>query len=371
MMNNKETATALLKLAGITINGKKPADITVLDERFYKKVLNQRELGFGEAYMDGWWESPHIDELVTKILSADLLSKVKINPTLVKAAVVSSVLNKQTKTRAARNAKYHYNIGNDLYELMLDTRMVYSCAYWQHAKNLDEAQEAKLDLICRKLHLKKGMTLLDIGCGWGGFAVYAAKKYGVKVTGISPAEEQVKIAKQRAKGLPIKILQRDYREITGTYDRITSIGMLEHVGPKNYQTFFDICAEHLNDDGIMLHHTIGSNKSTKTADPWITKYIFPGGVIPSLMQIARAVEKRLVIEDVHNFGPDYDKTLMKWHANFVANYPELKDQYDERFYRMWTYYLLSSAGGFRARHIQLWQIVFRKIKPSPTYIATR
>jgi cyclopropane-fatty-acyl-phospholipid synthase len=350
-MSDKNTVTSLLDLAGITIDGKEPSDIRILDDRFYKKVLHQRELGLGESYMNGWWTSESIDELVSKVLSADLLSKVKVTPALAKAFLISTVLNKQTKTRAKRNASFHYNIGNDLYERMLDSRMVYSCAYFKDAKNLDDAQEAKLDLICRKLHLKKGMTLLDIGCGWGGFSIYAAKNYGVKVTGISPAAEQVKIAKDRSRGLDIVIQQKDYREIEGIYDRIVSIGMLEHVGSKNYKNFFKICKDHLADNGLMLHHTIGNNKSTNAADPWITKYIFPGGVIPSLAQITKAVEKRLVIEDIQNI--------------------EIKDKYDERFYRMWNYYLLSAAGGFRARHIQLWQIVFKKINHSSTYIAAR
>jgi cyclopropane-fatty-acyl-phospholipid synthase len=377
-MKYKDTAAYLLGLAGVKINGDKPYDIQVHNEKFYRRVLGQRELGFGESYMDGWWDAAKIDELVNKILAADLLNKVKITPTLARTLLFSAVankmplvLNEQTKTKAKKNASFHYNIGNDLYERMLDKRMIYSCAYWKDSKTLDEAQEAKLDLICRKLHLKKGMSLLDIGCGWGGLAIYAANKYGVTVTGISPAKEQVKLAKQKAKGLNVKILQKDYRDITGKYDRIVSVGMLEHVGPKNYKKFFNICKIHLKDDGIMLHHTIGINLTANAADPWISKYIFPGGVIPSLSQITKAVEKRLVIEDIHNIGPDYDKTLMHWHDNFVKHYSEIKDKYDERFYRMWTYYLLSSAGAFRSRHLQLWQIVFRKIQPSDKYIPSR
>lgn len=236
---------------------------------------------------------------------------------------------------------------------------------------LDQAQEAKLELICRKLHLKKGMTLLDIGCGWGGFVEYAAKKYGVIATGISPATEQVKLATERVKGLPVTILKKDYREVVGSFDRIVSIGMLEHVGPKNYKTFFESCQEMLNDGGLMLHHVIGKLHSFNVTTPWITKYIFPGGVLPSLAQLSKAVERKLIIEDVHNFGPYYDKTLMAWHANFVKQYPEIKEHYDERFYRMWNFYLLACAGGFRARRIQLWQIVMRKIEPSDVYEAVR
>ncbi len=371
MADSKQTIAGILALADVKINGKRPFDIQVHDERVYKRVLAQGDLGLGEAYMDGWWDAERPDQLIARILEADLRSKIRVTPALVRAGAAATLRNRQTVKRARRNASYHYDIGNDLYERMLDKRMIYSCGYWDKAKTLDEAQEAKLDLICRKLYLKKGMTRLDIGCGWGGFAEYAARKYGVKVTGISPAIEQVKIARERTKGLPVKILQKDYREMTGHFDRIVSVGMLEHVGPKNYKTFFSLCHGMLNDGGLMLHHTIGNNRSVKAVAPWIDKYIFPGGVLPSVSQIGQAIENKLVIEDLHNFGPDYDRTLMAWHANFVKHYPEISDRYDERFYRMWNFYLLSSAGSFRARNIQLWQIVMRKIEPSETYQAVR
>lgn len=369
--NAKATVKSLLKSAGITINGNKSYDIKVYNEDFYKRVLSKRELGMGESYMDGWWDCPRLDQMLTRILSTDIRSQIKITPLMVINYLTATVINKQGKVRAKRNASFHYNIGNDLYSRMLGKRMVYSCGYWKTAKNLDQAQTDKLDLICRKLQLKKGMTLLDIGCGWGGLAEYAATKYGAIVTGISPALEQVKLARARTKGLKVKIFQKDYRDIKGTYDRIVSVGMLEHVGPKNYKDFFNICKEHLADNGLMLHHTIGSNNSTNSINTWTDKYIFPGGVLPSIAQIAKAVEKRLIIEDIQNFGPYYDKTLMAWHDNFTKSYKEIKDNYDQRFYRMWNFYLLSSAAAFRARHIQLFQIVFRKITTSDAYIAPR
>jgi cyclopropane-fatty-acyl-phospholipid synthase len=371
MATAQETVKDLLALADIKINGNRPFDIQVHDKRLYKRVLAQGGMGLGEAYMEGWWDSPRIDELINHIQAADLQSKIRSSPAMVRGVAKAVLTNPQTLKRARKNAAYHYNIGNDLYERMLDKRMIYSCGYWKTAKTLDDAQTDKLELICQKLHLEKGMTLLDIGCGWGGFAEYVAQKYGVKVTGISPASEQVKIAKKRTKGLPVIIEQKDYREIKGRFDRIVSVGMLEHVGPKNYQTFFTHCQEMLKDGGLMLHHTIGQNHSATMINSWINKYIFPGGVIPSIAQISKALENRLFIEDIHNFGPYYDKTLMAWHANFVKHYPEIKDQYDERFYRMWEYYLLSCAGSFRARNLQLWQIVMRKIEPSPTYTAVR
>jgi cyclopropane-fatty-acyl-phospholipid synthase len=369
--NSKKTVGYLLSLADIKLDGRRSFDIKVNDERLYSRILRQGELGLGESYMDGWWDVRRLDELISRVLAANLRQKVKINPALARSFALAFILNRQNVKRARRNAAHHYDIGNDLYERMLDKRMVYSCGYWQTATTLDEAQTAKLDLVCRKLHLKKGMKLLDIGCGWGGFAEYAAKHYGAIVTGISPAAEQVKLAKQRTKGLSVKILQKDYRHITGKFDRIVSIGMLEHVGPKNYERFFDKCQKLLNDGGLMLHHTIGGNRSVSVTDVWIDKYIFPGGVIPSLAQLSRAVEERFIVEDVHNFGPNYDKTLMAWYDNFVKHYPEISDSYDERFYRTWRYYLLSCAGAFRSRHLQLWQIVMRKIEVSGTYTAVR
>lgn len=367
MTKEKATVIKLLSAANIQVDGSKPFDIQVHDDRFYKKALSQRELGIGEAYMDGWWSSKQLDETIARLLSVNIRESLPITPVLIKSVVVGAVANQQKQTRAYKNASAHYDIGNDLYSLMLGKRMIYSCGFWEKAKNLDQAQEAKLDRICKKLYLKKGMTLLDIGCGWGGFSEFAAKNYGVKVTGISPAIEQVKLAKERTKGLSVTIKQQDYREIEGKYDRVVSIGMMEHVGPKNYRLFFEKCNDLLNDNGLMLHHTIGNSRSTNAVDPWTNKYIFPGGVLPSLAQIAKATERLLVVEDLENFGPDYDKTLMAWHSNFVNNYPKLKDKYDERFYRMWEYYLLSCAGGFRSRRIELWQIVMNKMIPSESY----
>lgn len=371
MDSAKKTVETLLKAADIKINGSRPWDIQVHNEKFYSRALRYRELGVGEAYMDGWWDCKQLDEFIARVMDADVTRKMQISPVVVSKALAAIIFNRQKVDKAAKNASHHYNIGNDLYSRMLDKRMIYSCGYWETAKNLDEAQEAKLDRICKKLHLKKGMDLLDIGCGWGGFAEFASKKYGVKVTGISPASEQVKFAKERTKGLPVTILQKDYREVKGKFDRIVSIGMIEHVGHKNYNTFFSVCERLLKPNGLMLHHMIGGNKSSASTDPWTDKYIFPGGVIPSLTQIAKAVEKKFIIEDVENFGPYYDKTLLAWYNNFTKHYHEIQDKYDERFRRMWEFYLLASAGTFRARNLQLWQIVFSRIERSRTYKAIR
>ncbi|RMH68885.1 MAG: cyclopropane fatty acyl phospholipid synthase [Actinomyces sp.] len=364
-------ARSILDAADIRVGGDRPWDIHVHDERLWNRVVRDRELGLGEAYQDGWWSANQLDEFIARVQEADLRSRVRPTPRLALLVARSAVQNRQSLRRAARNASAHYDIGNDLYERMLDKRMIYSCAYWRRADDLDTAQEAKLELICRKLGLEAGMRVLDIGCGWGGFAQFAAERHGVEVVGISPAAAQVALARERCAGLPVEIVQTDYREVTGRFDRIVSIGMIEHVGPKNYATFFERCRDLLEPDGMMLHHTIGSNRSKLSTDPWFDKYIFPGGVVPSLAQLAKAAEDDWAIEDVHNFGPDYDRTLMAWHANISARWDEIP-HYDERFRRTWDYYLLGSAGSFRARVLQLWQIVFtRSRRRSPRYDAPR
>jgi len=369
-MNSKQLSQQILEAAGIKINGKNPWDIQVHDQRLWNRVISQHELGLGEAYMDGWWDVKSIDQFLTKLLEINVLDKVPFSFSLVGHAIKSTVFNRQTKIKAEANAKYHYNIGNDLHTRMLDKEMAYSCGYWKDAKTLDQAQIAKFDLICRKLELKPGMRILDIGCGWGGLLRYAAKNYGAIGTGISPADNQIELARARNGKLKVEYFQMDYRELSGKFDRIVSVGMMEHVGPKNFKTFFDKCISLLEPEGTMLHHTIASNETKQVTDLFFDRYIFPGGVLPSLTQISKAVERKVIIEDVHNFGPDYDKTLMQWHANINKKWREIPN-YDERFRRMWNYYLLSSAAGFRARHLQLIQVVFRPMTSRGSYKAVR
>lgn len=207
---------------------------------------------------------------------------------------------------------------------------------------------------------KPGMKVLDIGCGWGGFAKYAAEKYNVKALGITVSQEQVEFARASCQGLPVEIRLQDYRDLKEKFDGIISIGMFEHVGVRNYTTHMKVVHRCLASDGLFLLHTIAGNSSVNTTDPWINKYIFPNSMLPSAKQITSAAEGLFVLEDSHSFGPHYDNTLMAWHSNFKKNWDKIKDAYDERFCRMWTYYLLSCAGTFRSRSNQLWQIVFSK-----------
>jgi cyclopropane-fatty-acyl-phospholipid synthase len=238
--------------------------------------------------------------------------------------------------------------------------MVYSCAYWKDANNLDDAQEAKLDLICKKLDLHSGSRILDIGCGWGSFARYAAEQYGAEVVGITVSRDQANFARERCAGLPVEIRLQDYRDVEGMFDRIVSVGMFEHVGYKNYRTYMETARRLLKDGGLFLLHTIGRGETRRENDAWIEKYIFPNSMIPSMKQISAAIEKLFVVEDWHNFSADYDATLMAWFRNFDLNWDSLNEQYDVRFYRMWKYYLLSCAAAFRTRHMQVWQIILSK-----------
>lgn len=358
--NSKKVVENILAKADIQINGERPWDITVHNEGLYDRVLSQGSLGLGESYMDGWWDVPQLDQFFFKLFKSEALNQVPYSWNTICAVIKSKLVNLQSKARAFMVGEQHYDLGNDLYSKMLDSKMVYSCGYWKNAQSLDQAQEHKFDLICKKLDLKPGMKVLEIGCGWGGLALYAAKNYGVNVVGLTVSKEQAEYAQEQAKGYPIEIRLQDYRDTQDIFDRIVSVGMFEHVGYKNYQTFIDICYRLLKDGGLMLLHTIGGNQSYTMGDDWMHKYIFPNGMLPSIAQIAITLEGKFVMEDWHNFGADYDKTLMAWHTKFQKNWPELKANYDDRFYRMWNYYLLSCAGLFRARYIQLWQIVLSK-----------
>ncbi len=361
-----ELVREALATAGVTVGGDQPWDITVHDERLYQRLLRDGTLGFGESYMDGWWDSPALDQTVDRICRAKIREIVKDSWVLVAHAIKAKVLNRQSVTRAFDVAHKHYDIGNDLYEAMLDKRMLYTCAYWQNARTLDEAQDAKLDLVCRKIGLRPGMRVLDLGCGWAGFASYAAERYGVSVVGYTVAAEQVKWAKEKYAHLPIDIRHDDYRKATGTYDAVVSIGLMEHVGPKNYRGYMELVDRTLAPGGVAFVHTICGNRVTSAIEPWFDKYIFPNAVLPNIGSLLLAMEGKFVPEDVHNIGEHYDPTLMAWWKNFDAAWPRLEAKYGKTFYRMWKYYLLSCAGGFRARETQLFQLVMtRQGTPAP------
>jgi len=360
----------LLALAGVSVDGAAPSDIVVHDPRMFTRVVEHGSLGLGEAYMDGWWDAADLDGFLYRLLAAHLDERVS-GLDDVALFLRAKLLNMQSGRRAFTVAETHYDLGNDLFRAMLGKRLVYSCAYWRDACTLDDAQEAKLDLVCRKLSLQPGMRILDIGCGWGETLKYAAEKYGVSGVGLTISREQADFARELCAGLPIEIVVQDYRDAQGAFDRVFSIGMFEHVGAKNYRTYFEVTRRLLKDDGLALLHTIGSNVTTSHTDPWIAKYIFPNSMLPSVAQIGAAYEDLFVLEDWHAFGPYYDFTLHAWRENFERSWPELRESYGERFYRMWRFYLSASAATFRARRDQLWQIVFSPHGVPGGYVVAR
>lgn len=373
----QEKITRALDAIDVKINGSRPWDIQIHDPRWYKRVLSEPSLGLGESYMDGWWDCRALDEFFYRVCRGLDFSSIYRPWTLIAFAVKHFIVNEQSKLLSRKVADVHYNLSNDLYQRMLGQSMAYTCAYWPNAKELTEAQHHKYDLVCRKLMLTPGERVLELGCGWGGFAHYAATHYGVEMHSVNISTEQMAYAAELCKDLPVKLYTCDYRDIDtynlhGTrFDKVVSIGMCEHVGHRNYPDFLQIARQNIKEDGLFLLHTIGKNHTQSFTDPWVRKYIFPSGQLPSIKQISSASERHFVIEDLHNFSADYDRTLMAWHHNFIEHWGALKSHFDERFYRMWNYYLLSCAGGFRSRSLQLWQFVFSPQGQVGGYVSVR
>ncbi len=347
--------------AGVTLNGTNPWDIQVKDRRLLRRAVLAGFEGFVNAYVDGWWECDAIDQLYERLLGVNMPARLWFNLPTLRRYVFQKLFNLQKPRGAFRNVRAHYNLGNDLFRAMLDSRLTYSCGYWEGAESLEEAQEAKLELICRKLRLEPGMRVLDIGSGWGSFVRYAAERYGCEVTGITLSSEQVHYSRGLCADLPVEIRLQDYRDMDEVFDRIVSVGMFEHVGQKNHRTFMQAVHRCLTPDGLCLLHFFATQRAwpnlTDTEAVWVTKNIFPGLVVPTLGQVGAAADGLFVIEDLHNFGQYYDPTLMAWFENFHRNWEALRQKYGGRFYRMWKHYLLSCAGAFRSRKYQVWQIV--------------
>ncbi len=366
---------SLLHDADVRLDGDRPWDLEVRDERLPARLLAGGSLALGDAYMDGWWETAALDELLFRVLDSGVDQRARGFADVVDA-LRARLLNAQVRRRSFEVGERHYDLGNDLYQAMLGTRMVYSCGYWRDPdgrdlESLDAAQEAKLDLACRKLGLEPGMRLLDIGCGWGEALKFAAERHGVSGVGVTVSREQAAFARELCAGLPVEIRVQDYRDVDGHFDRVLSVGMFEHVGVRNYGTYFDVVRARLADDGLFLLHTIGGNRSVRRTDAWIGRHIFPNSMLPSAVQIAAAVEGRFVIEDWHGFGADYDLTLQAWRRNIEGAWDRLPARYDERFRRMWRYYLAGSMAAFRARRTQLWQLVLSPRGVRGGYVAPR
>ncbi|HUK54546.1 MAG TPA: cyclopropane fatty acyl phospholipid synthase [Candidatus Binatia bacterium] len=356
----KETIRKLLAAADVQINGERAWDIRVRDEHFYQRVLAGGSLALGESYMDGWWETEALDQCIFRIVRAGLKKRVVPRLSTVIAYLKSTLLNLQSKNRARENVHRHYDQSAKLYLSFLDPYNQYTCGYFQSVDDLNRAQEQKLDLICKKLRITGADEVLDIGCGWGGFAKLASERYRCRVTGITISDQQFEYARNYTQGLPVTILKKDYRDLSGKFDKILICGMMEHVGFKNHRALMRVVHHSLRDDGLFLLQTIGARETSRFIDPWLGTYIFPNTLLPSIKQIAEAIEGLFVVEDWQNFGAFYDQTLLAWFRNFDANWEKLRAEFDERFYRMWKYYLLACAGLFRARETQLWQVVLSK-----------
>ncbi len=358
----RSTVEEILARADVRIAGSRPWDIRVHDDRFFRRVLADGELGLGESYMDRDWDCDRLDELSSRIFAAGL-DRLRFGPLEIAGAALARLVNRQSLRRARKLVAPHYDLGNDLFEAMLDTSyMAYTCAYWRGgAQTLEQAQEAKLDLVCRKLTLERGMRMLDIGCGWGGLARFAAERHGVSVVGVTLSREQAALGSARAAGLPVELRVGDYRDVEGTFDRVVSIGCLEHVGHRNHRRFFEVVRERLGMSGYALVHTIGVSRTGYRGGRFIDTYVFPLVNLPSIAQIGRAVDGLLVLDDVQNIGTDYDRTLMEWNARFQRAWPSLARRYGGllggRFKRMFEFYLLMSAGFARSRRGQVWQMV--------------
>ncbi len=352
--------TELFAEADIEVNGMRPCDIQVRDDRFFRRVLKDGTLGFGESYMLGWWDCDDLEELCCRAIRSGIEQRVRPAIGTMIEIVFGMVLNLQSKSRSKVVAKRHYDLGNDFFGAMLDPAMQYSCAYFHGTTDLATAQELKMELICKKLGLQPGMRLLDIGCGWGGLARFAAENHGCEVVGITISEQQKAYADRYCEGLPVDIRLKDFRDIDGEFDAICSVGMLEHVGSRNYDTYMDAASGCLRDGGLFLCHTITANEARRGTDPWISRYIFMNSELPTAAQVLQAAEGYFVNEDMHNLGPYYVPTLRAWEAGFMRSRDDFRIEYGEQFVRMWRFYLLSCSGAFRARSLQVIQFLFSR-----------
>lgn len=369
----KALVTAKLAQAGITINGTNPWDLIVKDDRFYARTAIGGSLGLGDSYAEGLITCEDIGALQQRWIAADTHPpgpRWPRNPAEAWIRLKMLMSNQQNIERSRDVGKFHYDIGNDLYRRMLGPTMAYSCGYWAGIKYatdalaLDQAQRNKYQIICEKLNLRWGMRVLEIGCGSGGFAAYAAREYGVDIVGVSISKEQIAYAQQAYPDLcasgQINLQLMDYRGMYDTFgqqfDAAVSIGMFEHVGPANYAVYMKAVRDCLKPHAPFLLHTIVGNGNP---DPFMWYRIFRGGVLPLEAQMAKAAKPYFAIEHVENFGYDYYLTLKAWWNNFVAAWPELEHTYDRRFYRMWEFYLKACAALFEARriHLQHWLLV--------------
>ncbi len=339
--------------------GKAPIAVSIQDNATLRRIVIDPLLAVGEAYMDGKLTFVRGDIYDLLELAARRLGRLNAK---------NARVGRNTPQAARRNAAHHYDLPGALYKLFLDTDLQYSCAYFARpGMDLEAAQAAKKHHIAAKLLLAPGQSVLDIGSGWGGLALSLAEQHGADVTGITLSQEQLAAARQRADAAGgrgrVRFALQDYRETQGVFDRIVSIGMFEHVGPRHYETFFDTIAARLAPDGVALLHTIGKTGRPAPNNPWVEKYIFPGGVIPTLSQITPAIEHAgLIVTDIEVLRLHYAETLRAWRERFLKHRDEARALYDECFCRMWEFYLAGAEAGFRSGDLVVFQIQLAKDK---------
>lgn len=349
--------------------------LQVVDKSAWYDIITKQNLGIAESYMHGKVEIDLVPFFTTLLNGTAIGTRRKetsfvhvIDALNAPMQLSARLFNQQTRERSTRVTKQHYDAGNDLYEVMLGPSMSYTCAYWRNANNLDEAQTAKFDLVRRKLELRPGMKVVDLGMGWGTAAAYMHQHGNVDVTGVSLSEEQVKWAQAHLVKPGLRFIFSDYRdhcddpEYAGAYDRVYSIGMLEHVGFHNHWSFFKCIKKLLKPDGLAVVHTIGEPDPVPVMDPFLDTYIFPGAVIPALSGLTSAFENDFILEDFQNFGHDYSKTLAAWHINAQKFFEKNPGAYSQEFQRMWNYYLKICEVLFDLRINQLWHFV---LSPRP------
>ena len=365
----KKIVTSLMSKAGIKVGGNNPWDIRVNDDRFYSRCL-KGSVGLGESYMDGDWDVERIDELFTRIIRGGLPSSRLARVGRSWLDLKSKLVNLQSRKGSLAIAETHYDLDHRLYQKFLGPYNQYTCCFFNEAATLEEAEVEKLEMICNKLDIQPDDRVLDIGCGWGGFSKYAAETRGCHVTGVSISTEQIAYAREFTAGLRVDIVEADYRDLpdlypAGHFDKVLICGMIEHVGYKNYRGIMKVIHKVIKDQGYFLLHTIGNSQNTTVADPWLEKYIFRNSMLPSIGQLADAFEGIFVMQAWENYGHYYAPTLAAWYENFDRNWPDIEKidaprPFDERFRRMFDYYLLSCKAGFETEFINLWQIVLTK-----------
>jgi cyclopropane-fatty-acyl-phospholipid synthase len=349
----------LFKKANIELD----KDIIIHDKSTYRDIIIKGSLGLGESFMKKKWDSPQLDVFIAKILRAGSQSNLILGALIhFRNWVKSSFLNLQNQKYAPDLAETHYNAGNYLFKSFLDSNMIYTCGYFKNTTDLKQAQLNKIKIVGSKLNLQPGESVLDIGCGWGGTARIISETFDVEVTGVTDSVEMVKYANKHNSSEKVQFINSDYRNIKGKYNKIYNVGFLEAVGPKNYRAFMELVNNLLYDNGVFLTHTIGGMHSVNSGDPWLDKYIFPHGVLPSKDQIKKAISNLFDIRDFEAFGKYYATTLSKWSNNLNKNWHTIQDKFDnpEEFRRMMDFYFQSCKAAFQSKIIDLWQYVFTK-----------